>query len=106
MKRISSIQANAILLACKTYEFKCENMKCINKNLLCDGNDDCGDHSDEPAQCTNFTCATYLNMTQPHKLCDSRKDCADKSDENLSVCPSYCNTTSSFKCTKFVIYKN
>ena len=29
---------------CDDHEFKCLNNKCINKNLLCNGVDDCGEN--------------------------------------------------------------
>ncbi|XP_055931584.1 uncharacterized protein LOC129961960 [Argiope bruennichi] len=38
---------------CKSWEFQCDNDRCITRNRFCDGTDDCGDGSDEPAGCTN-----------------------------------------------------
>lgn len=38
--------------ACRISEFPCRNGGCVRLNSYCDGNDDCGDMSDEPAFCT------------------------------------------------------
>lgn len=38
--------------ACRISEFPCRNGGCVRLNGYCDGNDDCGDTSDEPAFCT------------------------------------------------------
>ena len=36
-------------------KFKCSNGRCIQKSLLCDGNDDCGNNDDESfSQCPNY----------------------------------------------------
>ena len=32
---------------CSTEEFTCNNSNCINKNWVCDGDNDCHDFSDE-----------------------------------------------------------
>ena len=48
---------------CEPNEYQCENKKCILKTWLCDGDDDCGDGSDE-VQCKqndpNETCRFSL----------------------------------------------
>ncbi|KAK6052311.1 Low-density lipoprotein receptor domain class A [Cooperia oncophora] len=35
------------LRQCEPNEFKCQNQRCVQKMWLCDGDDDCGDSSDE-----------------------------------------------------------
>ena len=32
---------------CEPNEFRCANNRCVQKMWLCDGDDDCGDRSDE-----------------------------------------------------------
>lgn len=35
------------LLRCGENEIQCDNKKCVNKEFHCDGDNDCGDWSDE-----------------------------------------------------------
>ena len=35
------------LVTCKEYEFTCSNKNCISQSWKCDGDNDCGDNSDE-----------------------------------------------------------
>lgn len=38
---------------CPVTQFRCSTTgRCVNLNVFCDGRNDCGDNSDEPAQCT------------------------------------------------------
>ena len=52
-----------ILLAdiCPREKFLCSNEKCLNASRLCDGNNDCGDNSDEGTVCTGdyVDCTLY-----------------------------------------------
>ena len=39
------------ILACDSSEMQCRNGACISVTWKCDGEDDCGDNSDEDACC-------------------------------------------------------
>ncbi|XP_022257403.1 uncharacterized protein LOC106472352 [Limulus polyphemus] len=58
---------------CRLTEYYCNNGNCIPPSRFCDGTDDCGDGSDEPAGCTNCNRTYYghvgtkfpLRITKP-----------------------------------------
>ena len=51
---------------CSKEQFTCQNKKCIEQYFLCDGNDNCGDGSDETDGCLG-NCSTY-KMISKHMI--------------------------------------
>ncbi|XP_051579761.1 suppressor of tumorigenicity 14 protein homolog [Myxocyprinus asiaticus] len=76
-------------------QFQCDNKRCVNPTVRCDGWNDCGDSSDEKnckcdssmIQCRNGFCKP------PFWQCDGVDDCGDLTDELNCGCK-----TGEFKC--------
>ena len=48
--------------SCPKEEFLCANKKCVEASNICDGNDDCGDNSDENTICSGDPRSYYYNI--------------------------------------------
>ncbi|XP_068734361.1 protein kinase C-binding protein NELL2-like [Montipora capricornis] len=85
---------------CSSNQFPCRNGRCVPQLWFCDGDNDCGDKSDEPSNCSTPTTLpqTHCSSNQfPCRngrcvpqlwFCDGDNDCGDGSDE-----PSNCSSS-------------
>ncbi|XP_075155675.1 low-density lipoprotein receptor-related protein megalin [Haematobia irritans] len=70
-----------------SWDFTCNNQRCIPKSWVCDGDDDCLDNSDEEQNCTKPTCGSNEFQCKSGRCiplnfrCDQENDCGDNSDE-------------------------
>uniref|UniRef100_A0A665U9T2 Low density lipoprotein receptor-related protein 8, apolipoprotein e receptor n=1 Tax=Echeneis naucrates TaxID=173247 RepID=A0A665U9T2_ECHNA len=77
--------------ACPSKDFQCANGKCLAPIYVCDGDDDCGDASDEE-KCSAPTCGQHEFRCNDSECipalwsCDGDPDCKDKSDESMERC--------------------
>lgn len=93
------------LLTCSPSMFTCNNGKCIDKSMICDNLNDCGDHSDElncyllsgssSSSCQEHQFACPKNQTiclSKEARCNGTAECPQKEDEiNCSNCGNYLN---------------
>lgn len=77
--------------ACPSKDFQCRNGRCVAPIFVCDGDDDCGDASDEE-KCSSPTCGQHEFRCNDSECipalwsCDGDPDCKDKSDESMERC--------------------
>lgn len=72
-------------ITCPSNQYQCTNGLCIDRAFVCDGNNQCGDGSDEvgcgsPGSCTGFFC-DKTECLSVSRRCDHIQDCNDGSDE-------------------------
>uniref|UniRef100_V5I861 Sortilin-related receptor n=1 Tax=Anoplophora glabripennis TaxID=217634 RepID=V5I861_ANOGL len=83
---LANLTCPSVEKSCGADHFACGNGLCVPKGWKCDGEDDCGDNSDE-AHCGKETCPPSFficgdGKCLPHYWkCDYDTDCADGSDE-------------------------
>ncbi|XP_054720384.1 low-density lipoprotein receptor-related protein 1-like [Uloborus diversus] len=97
-------EMNCTPRTCLPNQKLCQNSKCIPAVWECDGDDDCGDNSDEPEDCIRRVCPTNFFRCNSGRCiplswkCDGDMDCNDREDE-----PDSCHDTTTchpsyFKC--------
>lgn len=70
---------------CPVSEYTCDNLRCVPKDRVCNGRDDCGDNSDEKPNCTPCNVTYYGEVGRSYEI-DLRES------DNLKI-PFTCELT-------------
>ncbi|XP_060065626.1 low-density lipoprotein receptor-related protein 1-like [Ylistrum balloti] len=97
---------NCTYSSCEANQFQCANKRCVPYVWRCDTDNDCGDGSDEPADCRNMTCMEgYIKCDTGRCIpsdwqCDGDVDCGpeDRSDEDNAKCTQTTCEPTYFQC--------
>ncbi|KAK7106345.1 low-density lipoprotein receptor-related protein 2-like [Littorina saxatilis] len=93
------VKATKKFICPRTRKFQCDNLHCVPTENVCDGQNNCGDNSDETSCDTCVGTAWKCNSTRQciasNDRCDGETQCDDGSDEqNCERCAS-----NAVKCT-------
>ncbi|XP_070532290.1 very low-density lipoprotein receptor-like isoform X1 [Ptychodera flava] len=92
------------LSSCASDMFHCDNGQCLSMYWVCDGQNDCGDNSDE-TDCGGHTCLARDFICDNGRcihtswVCDGGQDCGDGSDE--TDCEARTCTPGDFLCDAY-----